>query len=73
MSRKCKARDEVLADLDFIHSLTHNLKEYTEQEDWPVKTWKAKSKMLKEFKNAISNFLSDVDECEENLPPSEKK
>ena len=67
MSKKCKARDAVLAELDFIHSMTHNLREYVENEDWPVKTWKAKAKMLQDIQNTIVEFLRDVNDGDEEI------
>ena len=67
MSKKCKARDAVLAELDFIHSMTHNLREYVENEDWPVKTWKAKAKMLQDIQNTIVEFLHDVNDSDEEI------
>ena len=67
MSKKCKARDAVLAELDFIHSMTHNLREYVENEDWPVKTWKAKAKMLQNIQNTIVEFLRDVNDSDEEI------
>lgn len=69
MSKKCKARDAVLAELDFIHSMTHNLKEYVENEDWPKEVWEEKAKMLQGVQNTIVEFLKDVNEDgEEDLP-----
>ena len=62
MSKNCKAREAVLAELDFIHSMTHNLREYVENEDWPIKTWKAKAKMLQGVQNTIVEFLRDIDD-----------
>ena len=67
MSKKCKARDAVLAELDFIHSMTHNLREYVENEDWPIKTWKAKAKMLQDIQNTIVEFLRDVNDSDEEI------
>ena len=62
MSKKCKAREAVLEELDFIHSMTHNLSDYVKKEDWPVEVWKAKAKMLKGVQNTIIDFLKDVDD-----------
>ena len=62
MSKKCKARDAVLAELDFIHSMTHNLREYVENEDWPKEVWEEKAKMLKGVQNTIVEFLKDIHE-----------
>ena len=67
MSKKCKAREAVLAELDFIHSMTHNLSEYVEKEDWPVETWKAKAKMLQDIQNTIVEFLRDVNDSDEEI------
>ena len=67
MSKTCKAREAVLAELDFIHSMTHNLREYVEKEDWPVKTWKAKAKMLQDIQNTIVEFLRDVNDSDEEI------
>jgi hypothetical protein len=70
MSKKCKAREAVLAELDFIHSMTHNLREYVEKEDWPKTVWEEKAKMLQGVQNTIVEFLKDVttDDEEEILP-----
>ena len=73
MSRKCKARDAVLAELDFIHSMTHNLREYVEKEDWPIKTWKEKAKMLQGVQNTIVDFLNDIDPREGECLREDKK
>ncbi len=62
MSKKCKARTAVLAELDFIHSMTHNLKEYVENEDWPKEVWEEKAKMLQGVQNTIVEFLKDIHE-----------
>ena len=62
MSKKCKARTAVLAELDFIHSMTHNLKEYVEKEDWPKEVWQEKAKMLQGVQNTIVEFLKDIHE-----------
>lgn len=71
MSKKCKARDAVLSELDFIHSMTHNLKEYVENEDWPKEVWEQKAKMLQGVQNTIVEFLKDVATTydDENSPP----
>ena len=66
MSKKCKARTAVLAELDFIHSMTHNLKEYVEKEDWPKEVWQEKAKMLQGVQNTIVDFLKDVSEDEDD-------
>ena len=62
MSKKCKARTAVLAELDFIHSMTHNLREYVENEDWPKEVWEQKAKMLQGVQNTIVDFLKDIHE-----------
>ena len=67
MSKKCKARDAVLAELDFIHSMTHNLREYVEKEDWPIKVWKEKASMLQGVQNTIVDFLKDVGGKDEEI------
>jgi hypothetical protein len=66
MSKECKARTAVLAELDFIHSMTHNLKEYVENEDWPKEVWEEKAKMLQGVQNTIVEFLKDVSEDEDD-------
>lgn len=66
MSKKCKARDAVLAELDFIHSMTHNLKEYVEKEDWPKEVWQEKAKMLQGVQNTIVEFLKDIHEDDDD-------
>ena len=71
MSKKCKARDAVLAELDFIHSMTHNLREYVEKEDWPVKVWKEKATMLQGVQNTIVEFLRDVSGKDTEIIPDE--
>ena len=71
MSKKCKARDAVLAELDFIHSMTHNLREYVEKEDWPVKVWKEKATMLQGVQNTIVEFLKDVSGKDTEIIPDE--
>ena len=63
---RCKARTAVLAELDFIHSMTHNLKEYVENEDWPKEVWEEKAKMLQGVQNTIVDFLKDVSEDEDD-------
>ncbi len=67
MSKKCKARDAVLAELDFIHSMTHNLSDYVKEEDWPKEVWEEKAKMLQGVQHTIVEFLKDVagDEVED--------
>ena len=34
MSKRCKARNQVIAELDFIEGLTHNLREVVDNADW---------------------------------------
>ena len=62
MSKNSKEREAVLAELDFIHSMTHNLREYVEKEDWPKEVWEAKAKMLQGVQNTIVEFLRDIDD-----------
>jgi hypothetical protein len=72
MSKECKARTAVLAELDFIHSMTHNLREYVENEDWPKTVWEEKAKMLQGVQNTIVEFLKDVTGTdEEEILPEE--
>ena len=64
MSKRCKARNKVIAELDFIHGMTHNLREVVDQADWPKEVWEQKAKVLKEVQNTIVDFLKDIDEDE---------
>tara|TARA_Y100001933_G_C19013029_1_gene569748 strand:+ start:1735 stop:1944 length:210 start_codon:yes stop_codon:yes gene_type:complete len=64
MSKRCKARNQVIAELDFIHGMTHNLREVVDHADWPKEVWEAKAKVLKEAQNIIVDFLKDVDSGE---------
>ena len=62
MSKRCKARNQVIAELDFIEGLTHNLREVVDNADWPKEVWEAKAKVLKEVQNTIVDFLNNVEE-----------
>ena len=62
MSKRCKARNQVIAELDFITSLAQNLREVVDDADWPKEVWEAKAKVLKEVQNTIVDFLNDIDE-----------
>ena len=64
MSKRCKARNRVIAELDFITSMAQNLREVVDDADWPKEVWEQKAKVLKEVKNTIVDFLKDVDEDE---------
>ena len=64
MSKRCKARNKVIAELDFIHAMTHNLREVVDEADWPKEVWEEKAKVLKEAQNIIVGFLKDVDSDE---------
>ena len=64
MSKRCKARNQVIAELDFIHGMTHNLREVVDHADWPKEVWEAKAKVLKEAQNIIVDFLKDVESGE---------
>ena len=64
MSKRCKARNQVIAELDFIHGMTHNLRDVVDNADWPKEVWEAKAKVLKEAQNIIVDFLKDVDSGE---------
>ena len=64
MSKRCKARNKVIAELDFIHGMTHNLREVVDEADWPKEVWEEKAKVLKEVQNIIVDFLKDIDEDE---------
>ena len=71
MSKKCKAREAVLAELDFIHSMTHNLSDYVKEEDWPKEVWEAKAKMLQGVQNTIIEFLKDVTDDDDTIDLNE--
>ena len=62
MSKRCKARNQVIAELDFITSLAQNHREVVDHADWPKELWEAKAKVLKEVQNTIVDFLNDVEE-----------
>ena len=62
MSKRCKARNKVIAELDFIKSLAENLREVVDNADWPKEVWEAKAKVLKDVQNTIVDFLKDIDE-----------
>ena len=64
MSKRCKARNQVIAELDFIHGMTHNLRDVVDHADWPKEVWEAKAKVLKEAQNIIVDFLKDVESGE---------
>ena len=62
MSKRCKARNQVIAELDFITSLAKNLREVVDDADWPKEVWEAKAKVLKEVQTTIVDFLNDIEE-----------
>jgi hypothetical protein len=62
MAKRCKARNKVIAELDFIKSLAGNLREVVDDADWPKEVWEAKAKVLKDVQNTIVDFLNDIDE-----------
>jgi len=64
MSKRCKARNQVIAELDFITSLAQNLREVVDDADWPKEVWEAKAKVLKDVQNTIVEFLNDIEEEE---------
>ena len=64
MSKRCKARNKVIAELDFITSMAQNLREVVDDADWSKEVWEQKAKVLKEVQNTIVNFLKDIDEDE---------
>jgi hypothetical protein len=66
MSKRCKARNNVIAELDFIKSLAENLREVVDNADWPKEVWEAKAQVLKDVQNTIVDFLNDIKEEEEN-------
>ena len=68
MSKRCKARDKVIAELDFITSMAQNLREVVDDADWSNEVWEEKAKVLKDVQNTIVDFLKDVEDFEENLP-----
>jgi hypothetical protein len=68
MSKRCKARNRVIAELDFITSMAQNLREVVDDADWPKEVWEEKAKVLKEVQNTIVDFLKDIDDFEADLP-----
>jgi hypothetical protein len=64
MSKRCEARDKVIAELDFITSMAQNLREVVDNADWSKEVWEQKAKVLKEVQNTIVDFLKDIDEDE---------
>ena len=64
MSKRCKAHNKVIAELDFITSMAQNLREVVDDADWPKSVWEEKAKVLKEVQNIIVDFLKDVDDDE---------
>jgi hypothetical protein len=64
MSKRCKARNKVIAELDFITSMAQNLREVVDDADWSEEVWEQKAKVLKEVQNTIVDFLKDIDEDE---------
>jgi len=64
MSKRCKARNKVIAELDFITSMAQNLREVVDDADWSKEVWEQKAKVLKEVQNTIVDFLKDIDEDE---------
>ena len=68
MSKRCKARDKGIAELDFITSMAQNLRDVVDDADWSNEVWEEKAKVLKDVQNTIVDFLKDVEDFEENLP-----
>lgn len=64
MSKRCKARNKVIAELDFITSMAQNLREVVDDANWPKEVWEQKAKVLKEVQNTIVDFLKDIEEDE---------
>ena len=64
MSKRCKARNRVIAELDFITSMAQNLREVVDDANWPKEVWEQKAKVLKQVQNTIVDFLKDIDEDE---------
>ena len=64
MSKRCKARNKVIAELDFIKSLAQNLREVVDDADWTKEVWEAKAKVLKDVQNTIVEFLNDIEDEE---------
>ena len=59
MSKRCKARNKVIAELDFIHGMTHNLREVVDEADWSKEVWEEKAKVLKEVQNFFGLHQSE--------------
>ena len=68
MSKRCKARNRVIAELDFITSMAQNLREVVDDADWPKEVWEEKAKVLKEVQTTIVDFLKDIDDFEADSP-----
>jgi hypothetical protein len=68
MSKRCKARNKVIAELDFITSMAQNLREVVDDADWTKEVWEEKAKVLKEVQNTIVDFLKDIDDFEVDSP-----
>ena len=64
MSKRCKARNRVIAELDFITSMAQNLREVVDDANWPKEVWEQKAKVLKQVQNTIVDFLKDIDKDE---------
>ena len=64
MSKRCKARNRVIAELDFITSMAQNLREVVDDADWSKEVWEEKAKVLKQVQNTIVDFLKDIDKDE---------
>ena len=64
MSKRCKARNRVIAELDFITSMAQNLREVVDDANWSNEVWEQKAKVLKEVQNTIVDFLKDIDKDE---------
>jgi len=67
MSKRCKARDKVIAELDFITSMAQNLRDVVDDADWSNEVWEEKAKVLKDVQNTIVDFLKDIDEMSINI------
>ena len=68
MSKRCKARNRVIEELDFITSMAQNLREVVDDADWSKEVWEEKAKVLKEVQNTIVDFLKDIDDFEVDSP-----
>ena len=64
MSKRCKARNRVIEELDIITSMAQNLREVVDDADWSKEVWEEKAKVLKEVQNTIVDFLKDIDDFE---------